>query len=445
MAQCPTARGIAADAIAAAAQAFPLLEPISLDLTALEPRDARLALAIHRTVMQRWLTLEHLLDVYLRKPLRQNEPALQGVLLTAAAQLVFMERLPVHAVVDEAVKLGRAMVRPQAAGLVNAVLRRLSEQVEQPVRGKPWTPAADRLPLEDGYVVLRESLLPDPVRFESHLAIATSHPLALVQRWASRFGQPTTTELAFHGIVTPPTILAVEETFPSDPAAAADQWSRHEMPGYLLWQGSHEAMIRFLAEHPARRVQDPASTLPVRSTAGLPLRLIVDYCAGRGTKTRQLALLHPQARILATDVAPRRLADLRQALADRANVSVLEIFRLTRAAAGEGADLLLLDVPCSNTAVLARRPEARYRFNEATLRELVALQRRIVERAATLLRPGGSILYSTCSLEDAENQEQTRWMLERFGATLVSEKLTLPAGHSASYHDGSYHALLRLP
>ena len=175
-----SARQRVAEALQVAAQRFPHLPPTTLDVAALDRRDARLALAIHRTVLQRWITLEYLLDRHLRQPMHQLEPALRAVLLSAAAQLLFMDRLPTHAVVNESVNLAGRMVRPGAAGLVNAVLRRLAEQVVQAAHDQPWVAAGDRLPLDDGCVVLRDPCLPDPGNFVEHLAVATSHPAELV-------------------------------------------------------------------------------------------------------------------------------------------------------------------------------------------------------------------------------------------------------------------------
>src|SRR5690606_25577225 len=110
-----------------AAEHFPNLGAVELNTASLDARDRALALAIHRNVLQRWLTLEHFVNRHARQPLRDMEPAMQAVLLTGAAQLLFMDRLPAHAIVDESVQAARQLVRPKAAGLVNAVLRRVAE------------------------------------------------------------------------------------------------------------------------------------------------------------------------------------------------------------------------------------------------------------------------------------------------------------------------------
>lgn len=436
-----SARQRVAEALRTAAHRFPDLPPTTLDVAALDRRDARLALAIHRTVLQRWITLEYLLDRHLRQPMHQLEPALRAVLLSAAAQLLFMDRLPTHAVVNESVNLAGRMVRPGAAGLVNAVLRRLAEQVVQAAHDQPWVAARDRLPLDDGCVVLRDPCLPDPGNFVEHLAVATSHRAELVKQWSQTFGPDTTTTICRHGVVCPPTIVAVEPDFH---AQASEDWHSHAQPGFIVWQGPHDRLAAFCQSPPVRRVQDPASAEPVQATGHLSPGCVIDYCGGRGTKTRQLAALHPDARIVATDTDRNRLCDLRAACAACPNVTVVEPEKMAGALVDRPVDLLVLDVPCSNTAVLARRPEARYRFSAATIESLAELQRAIIEQTIHLLHPGGHLLYSTCSLEPAENHEQVEWIRRQFAAQLVHQSLTTPSGTGTSYHDGSYHALLRM-
>ncbi|MCC7191838.1 MAG: hypothetical protein IT444_03555 [Phycisphaeraceae bacterium] len=437
-----TARGLAAAAIAHAAAQFPFIEPTTINTDRLAARDAALAVAIHRTVLQRWLTLEYLLDLHLHKPLASMQPEMAGVLLSGAAQLVFFERLPAHAVVDESVKLAHEMVRPQAAGMVNAVLRRVSESVVDTSRD-PWIPAVDALPVDTGQVRLRHSL-PPLSSLPDYLAVATSHPRALVESWLAQFGEALTVVLTAHGVATPPVVVVLEPDF--DFTAAQELVIPHVMAGFGVWTGTARELSTFVKSHPCRRVQDSASTQAVASTAAIKSRLILDLCAGRGTKTRQLAVLHPSSRVLATDIDPSRFQTLREAASNQPNVAVVQSSSIeseTRRAGG--ADLVLLDVPCSNTAVLARRPEARYRYSPESLASLRRTQRRILEQSRSMLRAGAHVLYSTCSLDRGENQDQAQWFCDRFGATMVSESLTLPSGRGPSYQDGSYYALLRMP
>ncbi len=446
-----SARLIAARALARAAAGYPDIDPVPLDLAGIDHREAHLALAIQRTTLQRWLTIEFLLDQPLRQPMRKLQPALRGLLLTAGAQILFMDRLPAYAVVDESVALARKLVRKDAAGLTNAVLRRLADMVKERITGQPWTPAPDRIPTESGYLVLAASALPDPAgKLPRHLALATSHPVPLVQRWLDKFGREAATALCLHNLQTPPLIVAVEERPAPPPIEGLTQLPQdepfhpHETPGFIVWNGSHDELIAFLKKNPARRVQDPASALPVGLSAELKPTLILDYCAGRGTKARQAALLHPHAQVVATDVHPQRLASLREMAKSLPNLTATASDQLQEALAGRKADLLMLDVPCTNTAVLARRPEARYRFCQSSLDKLLNLQRQIISQAAQYLAPTGYVLYSTCSLEESENQRQAHWMQQTLPGhpQLAQERSLLPAGTATTYHDGSYAALL---
>ncbi len=432
------ARAAAAISLTRAARRFPDLPAIQLDAVGLGPKDAALATAIHRTVLQRWITLEYLLDRELDKPLHTMEPPMQAVLLTGAAQLIFMHRLPVHAVVDEQVDLARQLVRPGAAGMVNAVLRKVSDFVGEVLPDTPWQPARDRLPFEAGSIQLNGSLLPPTDQTARHLAVATSHPRALINRWAQPHGKQRVIDFCKHGIASPPIIVAVEAGFD---AQVTEDYQLHDTPGFLIWRGDQPALRRFLGQNNQRRVQDPASSLPIQSTQGMKLSRVLDYCAGRGTKTLQLAAMHPDATVAATDVDNERRAGLSMATKPYKNVIVVGPDSEPR----EPIDLLLLDVPCSNTAVLARRPEARYRFDTKTFNSLIAMQREIIRKTTQWVAPGGVILYSTCSIEKEENSDQAHWIAGRVRGRIEHELQAYPSGMVTDYQDGGYHALIRLP
>jgi len=418
-----TARSAAAFAVADAAQRFPDLPPVEPEVGGLSAADARLALAITRTTLQRWLTLRHLLDRFLKQKLAKLEPRLAAVLLTGGAQLVFMDRLPVYAVVDESVRLARSMVRPGAAGMVNAVLRRLGHLAGSVMPDTPWTPAANRLPLEAGCIALAEDALPPPADEAAYLSVATSHPRRLVGDWLERFGREQAIALLTHSLKTPPTFV-----FEGGAEAAT------------RWEGTHEELAAWLAADPARRVQDPTAAMAVRAARGLTPTRVLDRCAGRGTKTRQLATQFPGAQIVATDPHTERAQDLHALSEAFANVRVADAEVLD----GQSFDLVLLDVPCSNTGVLARRPEARYRYSPRSLASVAALQRRIIEQALPRVAPGGAVLYSTCAIEPVENQKQAKAIERLGGGHIETQRLVLPAGTGDAYHDGGYHALIRI-
>ena len=435
-----SARLWVACALTEPAQRFPDLDPPQLDPTGLTPADAALGLAIYRTTIQRWLTLEHLLDRVLTQKLRKLEPAMQAVLLSSAAQLVFLDRLPDYAVVDQAVGIAKKHVRPGAAGMVNAVVRKIARIVQEHDPNARWAPARNVLPLPGGgTLTLKQNALPDPADFVSHLSIATSTPRSLIKHWLERNDEQAVTALCLHAIENPPTVVIVEEEFDFD--TPSEDWSRHEQPGFVVWRGRRDALADFLAVSPDRRVQDVASVASCVSTEALSPQTVLDYCAGRGTKTRQLARMHPDATVYATDTPPgstrgthrgHRVPGQRQG--DRAGRRGQPAVRPSRAGcavyehgrAGPGV------------------PRRRYRYSQLTLGQLVGIQRQIVEQASQWVRPGGHLLYCTCSTEKAENQNQAAKLIRATGGELVADGAILPGGTADSYTDGSYHALVRL-
>jgi len=434
--------------LAAAAERFPDMAPVSFDATrlGLSGGEAALATAIHRTVLERWITLEYLLDRYLTQPCRHIEPGLRAILLSGAAQLLFLPRVGRHAAVNEAVELAKRRVRPKAGALVNVVLRRIAELVKAHHPDQPWQPGVDRLPFEGGCVELALACLPVPERFIRHLSVATSHPVALIGRWRERYGEDEALRLCLQSLRKPPTVVAVEEGFDVGVfPAGAEAIALHEDAGFIVWRGDHRALRSFLAEHPARRVQDPAAAAAVEATRGFESATILDYCAGRGTKARQLAAAHFGAHIWATDTNERRFKDLAAGVGGHERVSVVPGGELPDRLPKRGVDLLVLDVPCTNTGVLARRLEARYRFTRRTVESLVKLQGEIVNRAWAFVRPGGQVLYTTCSIDDRENERRVQTMLVKRGGRLVAERLTLPGGEGMTYRDGGYWAVVKIP
>jgi 16S rRNA (cytosine967-C5)-methyltransferase len=242
--------------------------------------------------------------------------------------------------------------------------------------------------------------------------------------------------MLLHTIAEPPTIVhgARVDSLPADLAVP------HGQPGFACWQGDHAQLINFLDAARDRWVQDVTASLPVAATADMRPKLAIDYCAGRGTKARQLAALHSKSRIVAADIDVVRHAELQSSLIRYANVEVVP-FETMRRFEGQ-CDLLLLDVPCSNTGVLSRRLEARYRYSQSMFERMTGIQRKIIDAAAPLLGRSATIIYSTCSIEACENAEQARWIAGRLNMTIRKEQLTLPGGKGPTYRDGGYFAVL---
>lgn len=416
----------------------------------LDPRDAALARSIEQSTLRHWRAIVPVLTACVTRRFEDVQPEVQGVLLASAAQLLFHDRLPDHAVVDDAVEWTKERVHPRPAAFVNAVLRKVIALRGPVVEGPDasvaaWRSRRDALPMSDGRVrLLNDGLLPDSQ--VQRLSAQCSIGRALFEHWTSTKGFEPAVDLAVQSLVQPGFTITGIPVGADDPATG-QPWpmSPHDTAGFMVWEGSHESMLAALRAHPDARVQDPASARAVDATRHLTPRKILDACAGRGTKTAQLATAHPNAEIVATDIDGPRRAALRSRFRGHPKVKVVGPEQL--ASFGAGFDLILLDVPCSNTGVLCRRVEAKYRFSSKALEGLVDLQARIAFDHAPLLARGGRLLWSTCSLEHAENRAQAEWLKRRLGLEIEQDEALPPTGRPGDppsrVRNGSYHALLR--
>jgi 16S rRNA (cytosine967-C5)-methyltransferase len=253
-------------------------------------------------------------------------------------------------------------------------------------------------------------------------------------------------ELALHSLVAAPTTLNTRYAALPLPANMV----AHEQPGCHTFVGSRQELSGLLAERGDLWVQDAASCRAVegaRETYPFRQGLIVDMCAGQGTKTRHLAAAYPEATIYATDTDERRLNRLAEQFHGHERVQIIHPRDLLMTLNGK-ADLVLLDVPCTNTGVLARRVEARYRCDDEQLKRLTDIQKQIIADSITLLksRPRGRILYSTCSLEPEENQAQADWAARWHSLKVLGFEQRfpkgLPGGNASAYSDGAFWAAM---
>ena len=417
---------------------FPDFSLDSVDYADLSAREQDLVRAIDRSLSRRFLTVHFLLRQKLSRRFETLHPAVRSALAVGAAQLLFFERIPAHAVINESVEWVKKRRGSGPAGMVNAVLRRLAESVSGKCENYDPT-ALDQVPLSDGSaLLLEEKVLPtDPV---DRIAVATSHPVSLCRHWLLRQKSTTVRQRCLHDLVHPPIVLNTRYTQTEQIPDAEP----HLTPGCHVYRGKTDQLKSFLAEHRDVWVQDAASATALDVALDTKPGLILDLCAGKGTKTRQLQRMFPESSIVATDVDRKRLEILRQSFPADEQVRILNPPEL-RDYYGK-ADLILLDVPCSNSGVLARRPEARYRLTSGSLSGLRDLQRQITADALPLLRTGGQILYATCSLEEEENQMHAEWITRWHGMQVIRQSEVQPAGLPGEepyhYRDGSFSVLM---
>ncbi|QOI99477.1 MAG: hypothetical protein HRU70_02860 [Phycisphaeraceae bacterium] len=415
-----------------------------------DARDAALSHAIVDAGVSRWLTLRCVVRGLLDRPGQELPPEVRAALIGGAAQMLLLDRVPPYAVINHAVGWVKAGPASGASGMVNAVLRKVAGMVERSRRAEAWSGGADEVPLESGgALVLPTAVFPE--RPVERLAAATGHPAWAVMSWTGAFGEAGAARIAWHNLARPPVVLNVAHAVGSLEHPGLDP---HDDADHRVWSGDRAGLGALLGSRGDVWVQDAGSSRAVRAMAGLAARgvlelgggLIVDLCAGRGTKTRQLARSFPGAEVVACDPDVGRRGDLAETARGYANVRVMGMGEAERACAGR-ARAVLADVPCSNTGTLARRVEAKHRLGPTQEARLVEVQRGIMSAARAMLGPGGVLVYSTCSLERAEDQKQAAWAAERLGLVLACEELTMPegvpGGPARAYRDGSYWAVLR--
>lgn len=358
---------------------------------------------------------------------RRTPEAAQACLLVGAYQLLFMDSVAAHAAVHETVSVAKRAGGPRLAGFVNHVLRRVSERVSQ----------------------LKSDLARAP------LGIRESFPDPLVDRWEKRLGPERAARLCRWNNERPRVIIRINRarTTLADMQARLTQAQVEAAPHpfrpetcLTLSSGVAVPALPGFAEG-LWMVQDPSTLLSVEWLDPQPGQRVLDACAAPGGKTILIGeALQGRGTLVAMDVHEDRLAPLRANLA-RMQVAAEVVLADARDPALDSAlgterfDRILIDAPCTNTGVLRRRPDARWRYTVPRMKALARTQGGLLENLAPRLKPGGLLVYSTCSLEPEEDGEVVSAWLGRHGdfELLRSESLFPPETET----DGAFAALIR--
>ena len=347
------------------------------------------------TVVRRLRPLRHVLGVLVPK---WPKGELEALLYVGGAQVLYMPEIPDFAAVGETVKAAKACENPSIPRVVNGVLRNLVRRREEFERMIAAAPLAER----------------------------ESFPDELVRRWTARYGEEGAERLCVWHNTPAETFLA-----------------RRDGTFVALERGRKVSDVEGYAEG-AFIVQDPGTALAVRLLDPKPGERVLDACAAPGGKTVQIAWRG--ADVTACEVNPARRRRLEENLKRLKLENVAVVGSLERAGTDsktpgkELFDKVLVDAPCSNTGVLRRRPDARWNWNAERLAAAARIQAEILDRAAPLVAPGGTLVYATCSNEPEENARQVDAFLVRHPEfSLVSSEELVP--HVAGC-DGAFAAAL---
>ena len=412
----------------------------------LAAQERGLAVDVAAGVVRRRRTLDVLLESQISRPRAKVEPDLWRLLQLGALQIVF-SRAPSHAAVDTTVELARVAGRSRWCGFANGILRNIARLITE-----DFTDALgmDCLPLEDGrFLRLNQSLFPDPTtKLADCVGQTFSLPRSIARRWSQRMTYYELMNACFHSLAVPTTVLRVNRLAASvgQVQSALEDQNIDVAPGANDWslRLQHAARIPSLPgfEQGWWSVQDESAMLAAELLAPQPGEHILDLCAAPGGKTTHLAELSgDKATIVACDVSDSRLSRVDESV-ERLQLTSVQTQLIDRDCHDLPPgpyDAALIDVPCSNTGVLSRRPEARWRFREDELSELVELQTRLLLTAYENVQPGGRLVYSTCSIEPEETTELISNVTQAMPKlTLQRENLQLPGQQG----DGAYQALL---
>jgi 16S rRNA (cytosine967-C5)-methyltransferase len=376
-----------------------------------------------------------------------------NILRLGVYELVYSPDTQEYAIVNEAVENAKALTGKKQGGFVNAVLRQVARHIFN--RQVELSKAGVKRSLVQTFAACCEfdtDFLPDREKQpDEYLSVVFSLPKWLVTNWLSEFGEESTRQICLASNRRPSIYLR-----PNALKTTAEELSEKLQEEGVDCEVVEGAMIRLkspkaVGELPGFDeglfvVQDIMASQPVKILNPQPNLRMLDLCAAPGTKTMQLAeATGDSATIIATDIDGKRLEMVKENAA-RLGIKSIRIvaYDNIRSVATETSlfDAVLLDVPCSNTGVLAKRIEARYRIKPQAIKELTKTQGELLDTAAVMLKPHGKICYSTCSIQRQENSELVRDFLQSNpDFELEFEQLILPSAEAPD-RDGAYTSIL---
>ena len=392
------ARAVAAEVCAALRRGELLDASFDRQSTKLDPRDRRFARELVYGMLRKRAWLDALLDARVKGGLARLDADVLDLLRLGAYQMLSMRSVPSYAAIAQTVELAKRRHGLGTSKLCNAVLRRLDRERE-------------------GLVVVEPS---DPI---DALALAESHPRWLVARWVARWGEPETRALLQANNTEAPLVLRpihavreqVEAMLEASDITVADA---PLVPDSIRITSPVSALTELGAFRQGLfHLQDPASTLVTKYAAVAEGSVVADVCTAPGGKAAELS--RRASVVLASDLSFSRMRRVVENIRRMELDQVLPYVADARKPALREVDAVLIDAPCTGTGTFRRHPDARWRLKTSDLAVMGAMQREILRSASTIVKPGGLLVYSTCSLEIEENDAQVeRFLTENRNWTL---------------------------
>lgn len=381
----------------------------------LDGREKAFIKRVSEGCIERRIQIDYVLDLYSKTPVRKMKPLIRELLRMSTYQLLFMEHIPDAAVCNEAVKLARKRKFQALQGYVNGVLRNIA-------RGR------DEIAYPDKEASKME-----------YLSVYYSMPLWLVEHFVQAYGEPACERILQACLERRAVGIRLREGMSDgEKERLISAWEkadiqvrRHPYLPYAIEIEGAGGIHRMEGYNEGYfTVQDVSSMLVVEAAGIRPGDTVIDVCAAPGGKALHAAdKLAGTGRVIACDVTghkTEKIEENQNRLGVR-NMSVrLKDARLQDASLLEKADVLLADVPCSGLGVIGRKQDIKYRVTPESLQEVNRLQREIIENVVNYVKPGGIMMYSTCTMNPVENERMAAWICEAFAMEKVSMVPFLP-------------------
>ncbi|WP_156417449.1 16S rRNA (cytosine(967)-C(5))-methyltransferase RsmB [Paenibacillus etheri] len=369
-----------------------LLLNSSLQKSALSREDAGLVTELVYGTISRMNTLDYVLEEFVSKGIAKLQPWVRNLLCLSLYQIMYLDRIPSHAAVNEAVNIAKKKGHQGISGMVNGVLRSVLRAGDLPV-------------------------IPDGLSPAKRISIQYSHPLWLVKRWITEYGADTAESICAANNEPPAVSVRVNTTMISREALLSQmieqglQASASEVSPYgIVVKGGGNLALSSWYRDGYLSVQDESSMLVAEAVAPEPGMKVLDCCAAPGGKTAHMGeLMKDEGSIFANDLHPHKAKLISDQAARLGLDSVVtgsaDALELEHTLEHQSFDRILLDAPCSGLGVIRRKPDLKWRKQPEDVASVASLQGQLLQSVSKLLKPGGVLVYSTCTTEQTENSE----------------------------------------